>query len=201
MYFVSGNRLPASARRHSGRADRARRRARALPGRGPAAGPGRGRRRRPHHGAHAEHGAPSRPDAHDDHAAEPAAAGSRTAELITCTLLLISMILSWIAFVQVGFGHHDEHVPVFTWIAVRRPEGRLGAAHRHAHRGDAGGGEHDLGLRAPLFHRLHGGGPVPAALLRLFVALHLLHADAGDRRQPGADVLRLGGRRPLELSA
>ena len=48
---------------------------------------------------------------------EPAAAGSRTAELITTTLLLISMILSWIAFVQVGFGHHDVRVPVFTWIA------------------------------------------------------------------------------------
>jgi NADH-quinone oxidoreductase subunit L len=29
---------------------------------------------------------------------------------------MISMILSWIAFVQVGFGHHSEHVPVFTWI-------------------------------------------------------------------------------------
>src|SRR5471030_1402571 len=54
----------------------------------------------------------------DDHGpAEPAAAGSRSAELITTTLLLISMILSWIAFVQVGFGHHDEHVQIFTWIA------------------------------------------------------------------------------------
>ena len=27
------------------------------------------------------------------------------------------MILSWIAFVQVGFGHHDARVPVFTWMA------------------------------------------------------------------------------------
>src|SRR5512135_946272 len=48
---------------------------------------------------------------------EPAAAGSRTTELITTTLLMISMILSWIAFVQVGFGHHDARVPVFTWMA------------------------------------------------------------------------------------
>ncbi len=46
----------------------------------------------------------------------PAAVGSRTTELITTTLLMISMILSWIAFVQVGFGHHDMRVPVFTWI-------------------------------------------------------------------------------------
>ena len=50
------------------------------------------------------------------HAHEPAAVGSRTAELITTTLLMISMILSWIAFVQVGFAHHDMRVPVFTWM-------------------------------------------------------------------------------------
>ncbi len=37
----------------------------------------------------------------------PAAAGSRIAELITTTLLIVSMILSWIAFVQVGFSDHD----------------------------------------------------------------------------------------------
>ncbi len=43
--------------------------------------------------------------------------GSRTAELITTTLLLISMILSWIAFVDVGFLHHRRGVPVFTWMA------------------------------------------------------------------------------------
>jgi len=49
--------------------------------------------------------------------AEPAATGSRTTELITTTLLMVSMILSWIAFVDVGFGHHDARVPVFTWIA------------------------------------------------------------------------------------
>src|SRR5665213_2544575 len=52
----------------------------------------------------------------DAHAHEPAAAGSRMAELITTTLLLICMILSWIAFVQVGFAHHDMRVPVFTWM-------------------------------------------------------------------------------------
>ena len=54
----------------------------------------------------------------DPHAAhEPAAAGSRTTELITTTLLMVSMVLSWIAFVQVGFDHHDMRVPIFTWIA------------------------------------------------------------------------------------
>src|SRR5450756_1433304 len=71
------------------------------------------------HGTHAApaHAAQSH-DAHDTHGHEPAAAGSRTAELITTTLLMISMILSWIAFVDVGFGHHDLRVPIFTWIAA-----------------------------------------------------------------------------------
>ena len=55
---------------------------------------------------------------HEAEEHEPAAAGSRTAELITTTLLLICMILSWIAFVDVGFGHHDTRVPVFTWMAA-----------------------------------------------------------------------------------
>jgi len=54
---------------------------------------------------------------HEEHVHEPAAAGSRSAELITTTLLVISMILSWIAFVDVGFSHHDVRVPIFTWIA------------------------------------------------------------------------------------
>jgi len=53
-------------------------------------------------------------DIHGD--AEPAAAGSRTAELITTTLLMISMILSWIAFVQVGFENQETQVPIFTWM-------------------------------------------------------------------------------------
>ena len=55
---------------------------------------------------------------HEEDAHEPAAAGSRTAELITTTLLMISMILSWIAFVDVGFAHHDMRVPIFTWMTA-----------------------------------------------------------------------------------
>ncbi len=55
---------------------------------------------------------------HDDHhgPAEPAAVGSRTTELITTTFLMISCVLSWIAFVQVGFGDHDARVQIFPWI-------------------------------------------------------------------------------------
>ena len=67
--------------------------------------------------ARSRSGAAVRPAHHDHGGQGPAAAGSRTAELITTTLLLISMILSWIAFVQVGFGHHDARVPIFTWMA------------------------------------------------------------------------------------
>ena len=70
------------------------------------------------HAAHDSHGHAAH--GHDDHGhgpVEPAATGSRTAELITTTLLMISMILSWIALVQVGFGGHDVRVPLFTWIA------------------------------------------------------------------------------------
>src|ERR1700687_3635165 len=78
----------------------------------------------PHHGAPSVHGAGavihgSHPEP-VEHA--PGAAGSRTAELITTTLLLISMILSWIAFVQVGFGH-DVREPGFTWFAAGDLEG------------------------------------------------------------------------------
>jgi len=58
---------------------------------------------------------------HDDHGhgpVEPAAVGSRTAELITTTLLMVSMILSWIALVQVGFGGQDVRVPLMPWMVA-----------------------------------------------------------------------------------
>jgi NADH-quinone oxidoreductase subunit L len=82
-----------------------------FPGKGPAPG---GEDHAVDHGAH-QGGATSHASHHEEHA--PAAVGSRTAELITTTLLLISMILSWIAFVDVGFAHHDARVPIFTWMA------------------------------------------------------------------------------------
>jgi NADH-quinone oxidoreductase subunit L len=57
------------------------------------------------HASHAE------PERH-----EPAAAGSGTAELITTSLLFISMVLSWIAFVRVGFSHQEAHEVVAPFI-------------------------------------------------------------------------------------
>src|SRR6266567_1420313 len=53
----------------------------------------------------------------EPHLAQPGAAGSRAAEVITTGFLFIAMILSWIAFVKVGFGH-DERVPLATWLAT-----------------------------------------------------------------------------------
>jgi NADH-quinone oxidoreductase subunit L len=54
---------------------------------------------------------------HDDHAIEPAAAGSRAAELITSGLLLVAAALSWFALVDVGFLHHDVRIPLAQWIS------------------------------------------------------------------------------------
>jgi len=54
---------------------------------------------------------------HDDHhAVEPAAVGSRAAELITTGLLLVCAGLSWFVFFDVGFGHHDARIALFPWI-------------------------------------------------------------------------------------
>src|ERR1700723_2709752 len=54
---------------------------------------------------------------HDDHhVVEPAAAGSRAAELITTGLLLVCAGLSWFVFFDVGFGHHDARIALFPWI-------------------------------------------------------------------------------------
>src|SRR3974390_1278500 len=57
---------------------------------------------------------------HDDHdhahVAEPPAPGSRLAELITTTFLIISCVLSWVAFVQVGFNGQAQRIPIFTWM-------------------------------------------------------------------------------------
>ena len=67
---------------------------------------------------------------HDDHhAAEPPAAGSRAAELITTGLLLVAAALSWFAFVDVGFMHHDARIALFPWInpATCRWRGRCGS--------------------------------------------------------------------------
>ncbi len=63
-------------------------------------------------GAHAEiaHGS------HEDDQSAPPSPGSQPAELITTALLGISWVLSWIAFVDVGFNGHDARVTIFNFI-------------------------------------------------------------------------------------
>jgi NADH-quinone oxidoreductase subunit L len=70
------------------------------------------------HAAPSAHG-PSHDQAaapHGEPAAHvPPALGSMAAELITTGLLFFSMIVSWIVFVQVGFGQ-DAHVSLANWV-------------------------------------------------------------------------------------
>ncbi len=44
------------------------------------------------------------------------AMGDRPSELLTTALLLIAAVLSWVAFVQVGFGHETHKVQLMRWI-------------------------------------------------------------------------------------
>src|SRR5262245_7622848 len=75
------------------------------------------------HGSHDAGQAVAVASAHDAHAshggseeAQPAAAGSRGAELVTTVFLFASMLLSWFAFADVGFLHHDARAAVFPWM-------------------------------------------------------------------------------------
>jgi NADH-quinone oxidoreductase subunit L len=66
---------------------------------------------------HVTHDEPMDHDDHGhDHPAEPPAAGSRAAELITTGLLFVAAALSWVMFVDVGFMHHDLRIALFPWI-------------------------------------------------------------------------------------
>src|SRR5205085_649377 len=52
------------------------------------------------------------------HAHAAAALGSRPAELITSGFLVLSALLSWIAFFTVGFGKEKIlRIPVFNWFS------------------------------------------------------------------------------------
>src|SRR3954452_2376874 len=51
------------------------------------------------------------PDAH-----APAASGSRFVGGATTVFLFASMLLSWVAFADVGFAHHDTRVAILPWI-------------------------------------------------------------------------------------
>ena len=91
----------------------------------PGGSPGHGAEDHAHdHGPHTGGGAPSphgdhaviHHDSHEDHPHEPPAAGSRAAELVTTLFLFIAMLLSWMAFWQVGISHQDSREVLFAWI-------------------------------------------------------------------------------------
>ena len=53
---------------------------------------------------------------HEDASTEPSAVGSGISELVTSTLLVISCVLSWFAFYDVGIAGHDARVTLFSFI-------------------------------------------------------------------------------------
>jgi NADH-quinone oxidoreductase subunit L len=53
----------------------------------------------------------------EETAAEPSAAGSLVAELLTSTFLVISCVLSWYAFFDVGLGGHEARITLFSFIS------------------------------------------------------------------------------------
>ncbi len=62
-----------------------------------------------HDGAHDDHG-----HGHDH---EPAAQGSRAAELITSGFVVVAALLSWVAFVSFWFGESQTlRIPLFNWF-------------------------------------------------------------------------------------
>lgn len=42
--------------------------------------------------------------------------GPRPSEIVTSALLVLAAVLSWIAFVRVGFDHETARIPVLRWI-------------------------------------------------------------------------------------
>jgi NADH-quinone oxidoreductase subunit L len=77
------------------------------------------------HGSHAHHGPQIEThhegdDTHgaDDHHHAPETPGARFAEVVTTGLLMISAVLSWAVFVQVGFGGQEFRVPLMRWMHV-----------------------------------------------------------------------------------
>src|SRR5947209_9291364 len=91
----------------------------------PGASPAPGAENHAHdHGPHAGGGAPSphgdhatiHHASHEEHPVEPAAAGSRAAELVTTLFLFVAMVLSWMAFWRVGFAHQDSREVLLAWI-------------------------------------------------------------------------------------
>ena len=73
------------------------------------------------HGPHAaeplpEHGAVIHESHDEPHDAAPPAAGSRLAEIITTGFLIVTALLSWFAFVYVGFQGNGTRIALLNFI-------------------------------------------------------------------------------------
>jgi NADH-quinone oxidoreductase subunit L len=44
--------------------------------------------------------------------------GARASEVVTSGLLVVAALLSWVAFIDVGFYGRDVRIPLFTWFSV-----------------------------------------------------------------------------------
>jgi NADH-quinone oxidoreductase subunit L len=90
----------------------------------PGGGVARGAEDHAHdHGPHAsdgaavpDHAAAIHASHHEPETHAPPAAGSLAAELVTTLPLIVAAVLSWIAFVSVGFGGHETRIPVLDFI-------------------------------------------------------------------------------------
>ncbi len=127
--------------------------------------------------------------------------GARASEVVTTALLLMAALLSWIAFFSVGFGSGGTRVQVARWMV----SGDLTVD--WAFRIDTLTAVMLIVVNtvSALVHLYSVGymhdDPPSSALLCLSVPFYICHADAGNCRQPRADVLRLGGRGPRVLPA
>jgi len=71
----------------------------------------------PHISAHGDESGVVHETHHEDESHEPAAEGSRAAELVTSGFLIVAAVLSWVAFIGFWFGGAEpERVPVMNWF-------------------------------------------------------------------------------------
>ncbi|MDQ0393820.1 NADH-quinone oxidoreductase subunit L [Labrys monachus] len=71
-----------------------------------------------HHDAHEDHGHGGHDDHHEVEVSPHSPGKIRFAEYVTTGFLFLSCVLSWVAFIQVGFGGAATTVPVLEWIHV-----------------------------------------------------------------------------------
>ena len=130
--------------------------------------------------------------------------GKRAISLIGCGTVAAAFALAvygWATMLAMRAGRSLHARPPLAMDRRRPAAARHRVLARPALGGD-GPGHHRRRRPDPyLLHRLHARRRGVLALLRVPEPVHVRDAGAGARRQPVADVRRLGGRRPLLLGA